>query len=65
MTIELTTTNIPASTTKAGSESYNLSAGKTIKIETSPKGDTYLDAEVPEGKAWVVKIQVRIIETDV
>ena len=64
--IELTTENIPAKTTKYGADSIQLSAGKRIQVRHGVTGDIteMLDEEVPEGKSWLVSVQVNIIETD-
>jgi len=64
MAIELTTEALPARTQKQGSDIFTLAAGKSLKIETSPGGSEYLDAEVPAGKSWQVTVSVHITETD-
>jgi len=48
-----------------GDAGFDLSAGKNLKIETSPAGSELLNVTVPVGKTWTVVIDVRIIETDV
>ena len=53
-----------ATVIKKGHEVVNLSAGKSIKIETSPQGDELLNAMVPSGKEWAVSVWVTIHETD-
>lgn len=63
MTIALNDTSITASKTYSGSGSYEVAAGKSLKIETSPNGDDILDVTVPDGKSWKVKIYVKITET--
>ena len=58
---------IPAQTAgliKAGHETVALAAGTSMKIETSPNGVEILDVECPAGKAWSVKLDVTITETD-
>ena len=62
--MELIDKSVPARTTFSGDENINISAGKSLKIETSPNGDNYLNTEVPEGKQWSVNIYVQIVETD-
>ena len=66
MAITLKTDTIPArleTSHSAGAATFSLAAGKSLKIETSPDGDEYLDIEVPEGEAWVVTIEVVINKT--
>ena len=53
-----------AGTIKAGHEAVAVSAGKSLKIETSPDGEEVLNAECPAGKAWSVQVDVTITETD-
>ena len=55
----------PAITRYRCSGNYNLSAGKTLIIETSPSGQDILSEEVPAGKRWQVTIDVSVIETEV
>jgi len=64
MAIELSETNVTSKLLKVGDDSFNVSAGKSLKIETSPWGETYLDVTVPEGKVWQVLAYVSIEETD-
>ena len=45
---------------KSGGETFEVLAGKTIKIETSPGGEVYLNETVPSGKKWIVNISVQI-----
>ncbi len=49
---------------KQGSDSFAVTAGQRLTIETSPGGTEVLDVEVPAGKAWAVSITVTITETD-
>ena len=55
----------PAGTMKTGHDSIPMTAGKSLKIETSPDGEEVLDIECPAGKAWSVRLDVTITETDV
>lgn len=64
MAITLTSETLPARSTKHGSTSVTLAAGKVLKIETSPRGEELLQATVPVGKSWVVAINVHVVETD-
>lgn len=49
---------------KDGDTTFSLAAEKSFKIETSPDGEEILNVEVPTGKAWLITLSVRIIETD-
>ena len=49
---------------KAGHETVAVVAGQSLKIETAPGGDEFLDIECPAGKAWSVKLDVTITEAD-
>lgn len=49
---------------KAGEETVEVTAGKSLVIETSPAGTEVLSEEVPTGKVWTATIKVDIIETD-
>jgi hypothetical protein len=50
---------------KDGDGTFQVTAGKHLKIETSPGGEEILDVIVPEGKVWTVTLSVRVIEEDV
>ena len=63
MAITLTEESLPARVTKQGSDAVTLTAGKHLKIETSPSGEELLDAEVPAGKTWTVTVSVHVVET--
>ena len=54
---------IPATKHSVGGDTFTITAGKSLKVETSPRGEDILDVEVPEGKTWVVTIDVGIVET--
>lgn len=56
--MELTDQSIPAARRKQGVEALVLTAGKHLKIETSPGGGEILDVMVPEGETWHVGITV-------
>lgn len=49
---------------KDGDGTFEVTAGKHLKIETSPRGEEILNVVVPEGKVWTVTVSVRVIETD-
>jgi len=58
---------IPAQTAgliKAGHETIAVAVGQSLKIETSQDGAEFLNIECPAGKAWSVKLDVTITETD-
>jgi len=63
MAITLTNTYPEDTIILSGGETFDLSEGKHLKIETSPEGEEYLDTIVPEGKKWVVSISLNIVET--
>jgi len=64
MTIALTNHGWPAKTVKSGQEIVAVTAGQSVKVETTPGGSELLDVACPAGKAWSVRVQVEIIETD-
>ena len=45
---------------KSGGGTFEVSSGKSIKIETSPGGVTYLNEVVPSGKKWTVNISIQV-----
>ena len=47
-----------------GKQSFDLIAGKSLKIETSPQGIDILNDEVPAGKVWGVTVKVIAYEKD-
>jgi hypothetical protein len=54
-------TTYPAGTViKSGGESFEVAAGKGLKLETSPNGETYLDEIVPSGEKWTVNVSIQI-----
>jgi hypothetical protein len=57
-------THSPTLLRKTGGESFNLVAGQSLKIESSPNGEELLVAEVPAGKKWTVSVSVSTVETD-
>jgi len=46
----------------AGADTFEVTAGKTLKVETMPDGTEYLSVEVPAGKVWTVSVYVDIKE---
>lgn len=46
----------------SGSDNVEVTEGKSLKIETSPQGDTVLDIECPTGKIWSAYIRIYITE---
>jgi len=65
MAIALNEKVVTAKTRKYGTDEVACPAGRSLKIETSPGGEEILDEECPVGKAWVARVSVEIIETDV
>lgn len=65
MAITFNTVDHPARTTKSGTDTFTVVAGKSLKIETTPEGEEILNSEVPTGKQWEVRVSVNIIETNV
>lgn len=64
--MDLSTQNInavPASKSYTGVKRFTITAGKTLKIETSPNGETIHEGLVPAGKSWSVTVTLGIIET--
>lgn len=55
----------PKNTYMAGSEEFIATAGQSVKIETSPDGESILDGIVPEGYEWACKVWVEITEVEV
>ena len=63
--MELNDISVEARNVLAGYEAFEVIAGKTFKIETSPQGQDTLNMTVPAGKKWRVQINVEITETDI
>ena len=60
--------SIPANaerTISQGSQVVSVSAGQSLKIETSPDGIEIIDVQCPEGKLWSVTVSVTVSETSV
>jgi len=64
LTTRQTTAARPPSTVSGGHEEFDIVAGKTLRIETSPGGTEVLAVTVPAGKKWRVMIGVEVVETD-
>jgi len=62
--ITLETTHPEGLVRMSGGETFEVTAGKSLKIETSPGGIEILDSQVPRGKTWAVSISVQVSETD-
>ena len=58
--IELKTTYPTGVVIKSGGDTFEVAAGKSLKLETSPGGETYLDETVPSGKKWTVNVSMQI-----
>lgn len=65
MAITLNESELQPKLLKSGWDEFNLAAGKTLKVETSPDGEENLNVTCPRGKQWKVTISVSIEETDV
>lgn len=67
MAMQIVEQTIPGSgpiTEYSGSTVLNMNSGKSLKIETSPRGIEILDMQVPLGKQWKVLLKLHITETD-
>jgi len=67
MAIEIITQVIPAIesvTNYVGSGKFEVDSGKSLKIETSPRGEDILDLTVPSGKKWEILLKLHITETN-
>ena len=58
--MELIDSSVSARNLVIGSYSSDVTAGKSLKIETSPRGEDILDIEVPVGESWHVVINIQI-----
>ena len=63
--MEIKDISVEARSLSSGYQAFNVSAGQSFKIKTSPKGESILELTVPEGKVWSVQMNVQIEETDV
>jgi len=43
---------------------FDVEAGKTFKVETSPEGVELLSETVPAGKLWKVTLRVDVVEVN-
>ena len=62
--IEIVEAHRAALTAWSISDTIVVSAGKTLKLETTPTGVDLVDSTVPAGKKWTVGIHIFIEETD-
>ena len=62
--MKLTKNTKPAVTTLAGSHSVTLKTGQHLKMRTQPTVKEFLDAVVPAGKVWDVRVDVHVTERD-
>ncbi len=60
--MELEDRNQSARRVKTGRQTLEITAGKTLKIETSPNGIDILNETVPEGKVWAITLNISVIE---
>ena len=54
----------PARTIKSAAGSFQVTAGQSLKIESSPQGEEILDEMCPAGKTWMVRVELSVIEQD-
>lgn len=47
-----------------GTDDFSITSGKSLNIETSPRGEEIVNETVPAGKVWEVSVTVSIKETD-
>lgn len=64
MAIVLSNRDITITKKRNGQDAFNMVAGETLKVETSPGGEDILEVTVPAGKRWSVRVGVRISERD-
>ena len=64
MPIDLSEKAVTAQTEFTGDDNFVLSAGKTLKVESTPDGEEHFNQVVPEGKSWAVTVFLKIVETD-
>ena len=63
--MDLVTVDNPATTKITGEQTeITVTAGQSIRIETSPGGEEILESVVPIGKTWTLAVNVNIDETD-
>ncbi len=60
MELRDTSVNIKSSN---GNDTFELPAGKGLKIETYPEGEEKLGVVIPEGESWRFNINVSVIKT--
>ena len=63
--IELKTLYPSGVTVESGGETFDVAAGKSVKLGTYPQGEIYLDATVPSGKKWTVTVSIQIKEMSI
>ena len=63
--MELIDKSVPARNTFSGDQNLTVTAGQSLKIETSPQGVDCLNVKVPSGEEWSVNLYVQIVKTDI
>ena len=58
--MELTDNSVSARSLLSGATGFDITAGKTLNIETSPDGSEILEITVPIGQTWRVQLTVQI-----
>jgi len=65
MAIDLSEIVVTAKVVHTGDDTFQLTAGKILNIESSPEGEEYYKGTVPDGKVWNVTVFLKIEEVDV
>ena len=60
--MELFSKSLPARDEMTGIATFDIPAGKTLKVETFPAGEEIINRVVPSGKKWSVWINIDIVE---
>ena len=58
--MELIDNSVSARSLLSGATGFDVTAGKTLNIETSPGGSEILEVTVPIGQTWHVQLSVQI-----
>ena len=61
--MELNDISVVARTVFSGFDDFEATAGQTVKVKTSPKGQDILNELVPEGESWRVIVNVQITKS--
>lgn len=58
--MELIDMSVSARNVFGGSVGFDVEAGKTVKIETSPNGTDILNEKVPANERWRIQLNIQI-----